>query len=108
LRDAAQEGAVYGSIHATDMAGIRNRVIYSSGDGAESSGVINLPLLDSQGELDIVIDISTPCLGNPSQVDVTYTDFELVTPFLGAIIGSQSIPIHATVTDTILRPSCGP
>jgi hypothetical protein len=27
-------------------------------------------------------------------------------PFLGAIVGSQTVPISATVTDTILSPSC--
>jgi hypothetical protein len=28
-------------------------------------------------------------------------------PFLGWILNSQTIAIHATIKDNILRPSCG-
>jgi hypothetical protein len=27
-------------------------------------------------------------------------------PFLGAVIGSQTVPLSASATDTILTPSC--
>jgi hypothetical protein len=58
----------------------------------------------------VLVDITIygpSCLGSPIQVDVTYTDFPITMPFLGTIIGSQTLTIHAKVTDTILRPTCG-
>jgi hypothetical protein len=58
---------------------------------------------------DIVVNISIitqPCLGNTIQVDVNYPNFTLTMPFLGFVLGTQTIPIHATVNDTILTPTC--
>jgi hypothetical protein len=52
-----------------------------------------------------------PCEGitagvaNGIKVTIKY-DYNLITPLLGGIIGSQKIPLTATVTDTILEPRC--
>jgi hypothetical protein len=50
--------------------------------------------------------LGSACSGNGIQVRVSFNNFTLVTPFLGAIVGSQTIPISASVTDTILTPPC--
>jgi hypothetical protein len=99
LRDAAQEGASYGSIYPSRLDLIRERVW----DNLDH--VINNP----RTEVDINIGyVDHPCLGNTILVNVDYPDFPLAMPFLGMILGSQTIPIHATVNDAILKPMVCP
>jgi hypothetical protein len=49
--------------------------------------------------------VGTACTGNGIRVTATYPDFPITMPFMGAILG-QTIPISATVVDTILSPAC--
>ena len=100
LRDAAQEGALYGSFNPTDAAGIIARVRTAAFTPVDLSD-LNDP------------DISVPapiihggaCEGGSIEVQVLYT-FHVSMPFLTGIIGSQTIPLRASVTDTILYPYC--
>lgn len=103
LRDASQEGAVFGAIDPDNVAGIRNRV----------RDTADFPIdLSALSDTDIVISYGGggACASadgsNGISVSVTYDDFLLTTPFLGAILGSQIFTIEAEVTDTILRPPC--
>jgi Flp pilus assembly protein TadG len=98
LRDAAQEGASFASYNPTDTTGIIARVCNSSN---MVSDLCISPGIDTQVAL-----IGNACNGNGIQVVVTLDNFTLVTPFLGAIVGTQTIPISASVTDTILTPPC--
>jgi hypothetical protein len=50
--------------------------------------------------------IGSACTGNTIRVTAVYDDFQITMPFLGLLIGGQTIPIRASVTDTILRPAC--
>ena len=95
LRDAAQEGALYGSIEPDGE--IEDRVL------AASDLVSNL-----EGDLDIDIDTGAGCAGALIKVTVTYPNFPLTMPFIGPLIGSSdnTIPISAAVTDMILIPKC--
>lgn len=93
LRDAAQEGALYGSMNPSDLDGIEARI------KASSSSPIDLTTLDPG---DIVIDAPAPCEGNPITVTVTY-DHTVFMPFMSQIIG-PTVTLDATVTDTILTP----
>jgi Flp pilus assembly protein TadG len=95
LRDAAQEGALYGSMNPGAQDLIKARV------WGASNSPIDLTTIDP--------DISytgAPCEGNAITVSLTY-NHTVFMPFMSAIIGS-SIPLNATVTDTILAPTCGP
>ena len=92
MRDAAQEGASYGSIKPLDTTGINARIS------------INLDQVIPSGAYSVTIDADPHCLGDTIQVDVEYPAFPITMPFLGTIIGN-TIPIHATVNDTILA-SC--
>jgi Flp pilus assembly protein TadG len=98
LRDAAQEGALYGSTNPGTLSSIIDRVRNTS----------NTPVdLTNTSDVQVTVTFTgPPCLGNAIRVDVEYVNFPLAMPFLGTILGSQTIPIHATVTDTILRPAC--
>jgi hypothetical protein len=103
IRDAAQEGALYGSLNPTDLDGIRDRV------RSTSTHPVNLAAFaDSQ----IVIQIiGASCEGltggasNGIKVTVAY-DYPIIMPYVGAIIGGQTINLRAEVTDTILTPRC--
>lgn len=97
LRDAAQEGALYGSMNPTDTAGIEARI------RAASSSPIDL----ASGDVTVFIDYpdgGADCEGNGIQVTVSY-DHVVFMPFMSRIIG-PTVDLDATVTDTILTPVC--
>jgi hypothetical protein len=98
LRDAAQEGALYGSLNPSDFGSIETRVRNTTDHPVDMS---------DKEEIDVNITLlGSPCAGNGVQVEVVYPHFTITTPLLGAIVGGQSIPIRAKVTGTIVRPPC--
>jgi Flp pilus assembly protein TadG len=90
MRDAAQEGAAYGSFCPTDSAKIEARVrdnlnpIYT-----------------------YVVGIDKPNISvtSPITVNVT-TQLPLAMPFLSTVIGKDTITIHAKIIDSIINTSC--
>jgi hypothetical protein len=46
------------------------------------------------------------CMGNAVRVTVEYGSFPMTMPFMGTIIGSQTISLSANVVDSILTPAC--
>ncbi len=104
MRDAAQEGAVYGSVKPTDQTGIKNRAIAAASD---------LFVL-APGDVTVTINgnacegsTGTPPNTTPNTIQVSITRLHPVsTPLVGAIIGSQNITLRAQVTNTILSPVC--
>jgi Flp pilus assembly protein TadG len=98
LRDAAQEGALYGSMNPTDVTNIALRT-----KGASSSPI----KLTTDPNVTLVIqysDVNKKCEGNAITVQLTY-QHKVFMPFLPTVIGSY-IPLKASVTDTILSPLC--
>lgn len=102
MHDAAQEGAVYGSINPGDEQGIKDRVRNASTNPVDLS---DTGLVDVQVALsgDSCTDIHCACEGNEVTVNVIY-DYPISMPFIGSIIGAQKITLNASVTDTILQP----
>jgi len=99
MQDAAQEGALYGSVNPTDTTGVVTRVRNASSNPVDLS---NASLVD----VDVVTNPATsPCEGDEITVKVVY-DYPISMPFIGTIIGSQYITLTASVTDTILQPVC--
>jgi hypothetical protein len=110
LRDAAQEGALYGSMFpptglgdANDLAkieAIKTRALHSSPTRSP---------IDLINDTDVTVTVSVPdsqyCEGGSLQVKVTYPH-RVFMPFIPQIIGRSTIPLNATVTDTILSPVC--
>jgi hypothetical protein len=113
IRDAAQEGAMYGSLYpctgtgcALDNAAeIRNHVRSASTHPVD---LASFP--DSQIDVEYTTS-GKMCEGITSgavhgiKVTVKY-DQPIVMPFAGIFFGGQTIPLTASVTDTILTPSC--
>jgi Flp pilus assembly protein TadG len=102
MQDAAQEGALYGSINPGDMNGIVTRVRNASTNPVE---LANESLVDVEVALagDSCVGAACACEGNEVRVNVIY-DYPISMPFIGAIIGTQQIRLNASVTDTILQP----
>lgn len=94
IRDAAQEGAVYGSLYPNDTNGIDFRIRHSS----------DTPI-DMTNTSDVLINITKSCCQCKITVQVTY-NFRSIMPLMNSIFGSGIFPIPATVTNTILSPNC--
>ena len=117
LRDAAQEGALYGSMNPyvdsvvadgkftvgepVNQAGIESRV------RAASSSPINLG--DTTKVLVVATGDGMYCEGHAIQVTVSF-DHKIFMPFMARLLGrtppNDVIPLSASVTDTILSPIC--
>jgi hypothetical protein len=131
LRDAAQEGALFGSFNPyldnnptnaqydtgelVNQAAIRTRVREASNSPVNLASTTLIP--DSYITIDTTPAGAPPCEGlttdpstgsqvpNGIQVTIEY-DYPIIMPYVGGIIGSQHIHLRATVTDTILQPAC--
>ena len=100
LRDAAQEGALYASTNPTLNSEIESRVRHSS-------NLLQGLSEDASANTSVQVTVyGSACTNNAIKVRVAYTNFPLTMPFLGTLVGSQTIGISAEVTDTILSPSC--
>jgi Flp pilus assembly protein TadG len=95
LRDAAQEGALYGSMNPADIFGVETRV--------RSASTNPIDLYDTSVQVNVTI-VGSACEGGGVQVDVIY-DYPISMPFMTAITG-PTITLRARVTDTILQPPC--
>jgi hypothetical protein len=97
LKDAAQEGAVYGSLYPYDTVSIEQRVRMSS------QSPINLTNSDVQ------VFVSYPdtslCEGHSVKVSVAYPH-KVFMPFLPTLLGRDIILLNGEVVNTILSQSC--
>ena len=95
LRDAVQEGALYGSIHPYDNVQIEERVRAAS----------NSPL-DLQSDTVLVVirvvdENPKGCSGDAIEVHAQYAH-KVFMPFFSALIGNEYLYLHAKVVDTVL------
>lgn len=97
IREAAEEGALYGSLNPADNGGIIARTRSSSTAPVDLNNTSNVA---------VAINVfGSPCAGNTLRVRVTYT-YTLTMPMVSTFIGSQTFPLVANATTTILRPEC--
>ncbi len=108
IRDAAQEGAVFGAIAPKDdinafTSAVADRVVAAYVDPSDPSNVpIDINAVNIQVDI-----IGSPCAapGNGVRVTVDYS-LPVSMPFLGALIGSQNVQLSTAVEDSILSPIC--
>ena len=112
LRDAAQEGAFYGSFNPENVEEIENRarnISVRTDDGAVFSSPVDLR--DKDKVKVIVQALGNSCQGakngvaNSIQVTVTYR-YPILMPFIGKVFGMKTIPLSGTATNVILQPNC--
>lgn len=105
LRDAAQEGALFGSLNPPA----------SAGDTTKINAIINRAKASSSSPIDLendpalsvnVVVTGGYCEGGSLEVTITYPH-QVFMPFMSELIGN-TVPLTANVTDTILTPICPP
>jgi Flp pilus assembly protein TadG len=111
LRDAAQEGAFYGSFNPQNTVEIENRARNISPRSEDEIFSSPIKLRDTD-EIKVDVQIlgeacqgATNGVANTIQVDVTYR-YPILMPFIGQLIGSETIPLKGTATNIILQPPC--
>ena len=97
LRDAAQEGINYAISNPLDRAGIEARV--------RNATTSPLDLTDTSRATVNITEAAVPCLGTTVTVQITYV-FISDTPFFGTFFGSQSFPIMAQASGTVVSLKC--
>ena len=104
LRDAAQEGALFGSMNPpASAADVAQETLIADRAKAASQNPINL---QTDPAVTVTVDVTDGqyCEGGALQVEILY-QHKIFMPFLPQIIGS-TLPLRAAVTDTILSPVC--
>ncbi|GAB4540749.1 MAG: hypothetical protein Fur002_07970 [Anaerolineales bacterium] len=117
LRDASQEGALYGSIKPTDVAGIQANAVAAGNDVLKdlTTDQVQVTIIDDGTELSVAdaIEAKVACEGatnnSPHAVRVFIQfDHPVTFPFVSAMIGKDTITLRASATNTILQPACAP
>ncbi len=105
LRDAAQEGAAYGSFCPADITGIQARVRSASSNPVNLYDTTNISIIISP-DCSNAANAALCKTGAGLTVTVLSPTFQMTMPF----IGGATIPLSAKVTDTILTTaySCPP
>jgi hypothetical protein len=111
LRDAAQEGALYGSINPANREEIETRVRNISPRGEDE--VFSSPVdLRNEDLVKVRIEaLGGACQGisggtaNSIRVTVSYP-YPVIMPFAGQIIGSDTIELRGVASNVILQPPC--
>lgn len=111
LRDAAQEGALYGSINPPTTADINDPKRVAIINRVRNASDEPIDLADTTLVTVNVTVTGTACAGSALSVDVGFNHV-IFMPFISRLIGAQNntppntIPLTGSVTDTILQPAC--
>lgn len=102
LQDAAGEGASYAAQYPTYVTSSNsadpNNVTYRVKNAAPVG-----TLVDWDSATVAVTNSGSTAQSQPITVTVT-TSYQLITPFVGTIVGSQTLPLSATSVATITAP----
>lgn len=96
LRDAAEEGAIYGAMCPADAAKIEQRIRQSSSNPVDLADT-------SRVAITVVTSSANPKPGDLLQITVIYR-YDTIVPFLTGV----SIPLRAQVTAVVLQSGCIP
>lgn len=120
LRDAAQEGALYASIDPTNTPDIVLRTCQASDMLGALGENCSEDACNAEDRYCVDIDVNLTvsgqaCMGATGgvahgiEVVVSYPNYPLTMPLIGQLIGREgtyTVPIQASVIDTIITPSC--
>ena len=104
LRDAAQEGALFGSLDPTNLGGITARIKSASSTPIDLWNDPNVSININHIEGGTTVE-AEHCEGHGLQVETSYRH-NISMPFLSEFIGSTTIPINVQATNVILLPQC--
>lgn len=104
LRDASQEGAAYASVDPTNTPEIQRRVRDALAGTVDPASVMVTVTETNPGMFCAAIDPVT-LDSNGIRVEASY-NLQIIVPFLGALVGGETLPLRAAADDTILSPPC--
>jgi len=104
LRDASQEGALYGSLHpdAEDLIKARVRGVFASPIELNDTATVLVDVIATDKTTGNPKALNVACVGDGLTVTVSF-DHQIFMPVIPQLIGRPEIPLVATVTDTILN-----
>jgi Flp pilus assembly protein TadG len=107
LRDAAQEGALFGSMGPTGdiesrVRAASNKPIDLSQNDPSLPGYVGVAVTATDKATGNPDTMATACEGDGLTVTVTF-DHKVFMPFMSTFIGT-TVPLTASVTDTVLTP----
>lgn len=107
MRDAAQEGVVYGAMFPNQCEQIIKRIKDTSPDPNFDFDVFinGVSCVNIDGTY-ASIPTADGCSGKEIKAAVKDTHFPITMPFLGTFLGGQEITLNAEVTGSVLRPPC--
>ena len=111
LRDAAQEGVIYASMHPADEVDVEDRIIYSSTTPIDFTYYrthredITLTWSDSSKKCAGFYDNGGTLEAYSVTVTINY-DFQLTMPMIQVMFPNGIIPLSIDDTHTILAPEC--
>ena len=106
MRDAAQEGAGYGTMYPNACAEIENRVMANLPDASYTVAVtVNGKDCAAAWSIDEPLDApQNGCAGKELIVAIDH-NFAITMPFLSTFTGPE-LPLHVVIKDRIVRPAC--
>jgi len=102
LRDAAQEGALYGSMDPSGAIETRVRGASSSPIDLTDTSKVIVTITAKDKDNGNTIPVTGACEGDALEVLVKY-DHTVFMPFMAKFIG-PTITLNGTITDTVLTP----
>lgn len=111
VRDAAQEGALYGSFNPGNSVEIESRARNIAPIDSDALFFFPVALTDEEVVRISIERSAGNCQGfsagaiNTITVTASYA-YPLLMPFSEEVIGSKTIPLTASATNVILQPAC--
>ena len=103
MRDAAQEAAAYATVYpsACNQTIERARVDLANNDPSQVSVTVLINGVECQNAAP-----SDACAAKPIKIIIHEPKFRMTMPFLGSLLGIQTIDLSATVNSAVIRPPC--
>jgi len=103
LKDAAEEGVVYGTAYPSNCAQILSRISSNIDTQFVKETVSPVIEIRDGGGTYHPCPYSSATGGQTIRVTIPYS-FKVTMPFLGTFVGGQTIPLQVTATGVVLRP----
>lgn len=100
LQDAAQEGALFGSVYPLEDVSLRAKSSSSS-----PIDMVNDPNVTVETTFIDVNGLPQVCEGDQIKVKMIY-QHKILMPFLPNILGSDTLTISASAVNTVFNPEC--
>ncbi|MBN2048292.1 MAG: pilus assembly protein [Anaerolineaceae bacterium] len=100
LRDAVEDGVIYGSMDPTGCEEITKRVL----SNVDNSPDVTVEILIDNQACDTADPDTEAIIGKEIRVNARYSGFQITMPLMGTLLGTQTMNINSTMTGTILSP----